>query len=190
MGSFPRRRPQNPYLNYRIFASFCSKDALTKPNMSNWIECYNLWTNIWHHVTRIPGVKDNNVQKGFSTVSIGDSLYMIGGKLCHKVFCHDEIGEVDLEVVLSSVLRYDLQNNIWSQCAPLRVPQFDFACMVCDGKIYVAGGQTMSSVGRGVSSAELYDLALDEWRLLPNIYKHLKVQVCWGDVARENPRGN
>ncbi|GKV03876.1 hypothetical protein SLEP1_g16116 [Rubroshorea leprosula] len=79
--------------------------------MSNWIECYNPWTNIWHHFTRIPGLKDNNVQKGFSTVSIGDSLYIIGGKLCHKVFCHDEIGEVDLEVVLSSVLRENPRGN-------------------------------------------------------------------------------
>lgn len=27
----------------------------------------------------------------------------------------------------------------------------------------------MSLEGRGVSSAEVYDLALDEWRLLPNM---------------------
>ncbi|KAK8627209.1 hypothetical protein V6N13_134828 [Hibiscus sabdariffa] len=160
----------SPFTNYRIYTSFCSNDLLATSNMSNWIECYDPATNSWHRVDRVPELLENHVRKDFSMVSIGDFVYIIGGRLCHKVLGDGpyEIVEVGLEI-LSSVIRYDVRNGVWSKCAPLGVPRFDFACAVCDGKIYVAGGQCTLGVARGTSSAEMYDPILDEWKPLPDM---------------------
>lgn len=151
-------------------------------NMSNWIECYDPSNNSWHRVCPIPGLIENHVRKGFAMVSIGDSIYVIGGRLCHKEVCHelDEIVEVDLEV-LSSVLRYNVGTNLWSKCAPLGLPRFDFACTVFDNKIYVAGGQCALGSARGTSSAEVYDPALDQWKSLPSMstFRYKCVGVTW-----------
>ena len=97
--------------------------------MSNWIECYDPSSNSWHRVGRILELLENHVRKGFSMASIGDSIYIIGGRLCHKAPGHDsdKIVEVDLEV-LSSVKRYDVRNGLWSKYVPLGTPRFDFAC--------------------------------------------------------------
>ncbi|XP_031267818.1 kelch-like protein 8 [Pistacia vera] len=161
---------------YRIYASFCTA------KISNWIECYDPSNNAWHRVTTIPGLIENQVLKSFSMVSIGHFIYIIGGRLCQKFPGHepDEIFEVNVEV-LQRVLRYDLVMDVWSKCAPLRVPRFDFACTVCDNKIYVAGGQSKLSSARGTSSAEVYDPALDEWKLLPNMntLRYKCVAVTW-----------
>ncbi|XP_044504122.1 kelch-like protein 8 [Mangifera indica] len=174
----PSPSPAHPSstTTHKIYASFCT--AI----ISNWIECYNPSVNVWHRVTTIPGLIENQVLKGFSMVSIGHFIYIIGGRLCQKLSGHepDEIFEVDLEV-LPRVLRYDAVNDVWSKCAPLRVPRFDFACTVCDDKIYVAGGQSKLSGACGTSSAEVYDPGLDEWKLLPNMnmLRYKCVAVTW-----------
>ena len=162
--------PEDPFTNYLIYTSFCSNDLLATSNMFNWIEYYDPSNNSWHRVSRIPELLENHVRKGFSMASIGDSIYIIGGRLCHKAPGHDTyaIVEDDLEV-LSSVIRYDVRNGLWSKCAPLGIPRFDFACTVCDNKIYVAGGQCTLGIARGTLSAEIYDLALDQWEPLPNM---------------------
>ncbi|TYG80553.1 hypothetical protein E1A91_D02G214900v1 [Gossypium mustelinum] len=169
--------------NYRIYTSFCSNDLLPTPNMSNWIECYDPNTNSWHRVCRIPELLQNHVRKDFAMVSIGDSIYIIGGRLCHKAPSHHdpyEIVQDDLEV-LSSVIRYDVCSGVWSKCAPLAIPRFDFACTVCDNKIYVAGGQCTLGVARGTSSAEVYNPTLDEWKPLPDmsVMRYKCVGVTW-----------
>ncbi|XVE49874.1 hypothetical protein DITRI_Ditri01bG0117400 [Diplodiscus trichospermus] len=150
--------------------------------MSNWIECYDPSNNSWHRVGRIPELLDNHVRKGFCMASIGDSIYIIGGRLCHKARGHDpcEIVENDLEV-LSSVIRYDIRNGVWSKCAPLGIPRFDFACTVCDNKIYVAGGQCTLGIARGTPSAEEYDPAIDEWKPLSDmsVARYKCVGVTW-----------
>ncbi|KAJ4729864.1 F-box/kelch-repeat protein [Melia azedarach] len=174
--------PENSSTVYRIYASFCSRDLSSRASMSNWIDCYSPLIHAWHRVTTIPGLVENQVLKGFSMASIGDNIYIIGGRLCHKVPGHepDDVVEVNLDV-LSWVLRYDVRNDVWSKCASLRVPRFDFACTVCDDKIYVAGGQSTFSCARGISSAEVYDPALDEWKALPemNTLRYKCVGVTW-----------
>ncbi|XVF40556.1 hypothetical protein PTKIN_Ptkin01aG0123200 [Pterospermum kingtungense] len=67
-----------------------------------------------------------------------------------------------------------LENHVlkvgpWHKCAPLGIPRYDFACAVCENKIYVAGGKSNLGSPRGISSAEVYDPALDEWTPLPNM---------------------
>lgn len=135
---------ENPPSNYSIYASFCCRDASPNTNMSIWIECYSPSINAWHRITRIPGLIENHVLKGFSMASIGDSIYIIGGRLCHKLpgHVHDEL---DLEV-RSSVLRYNVRDNEWHKCASLSTPRFDFACTVSDNKIYVAGGEVRTGM--------------------------------------------
>ncbi|KDP24172.1 hypothetical protein JCGZ_25829 [Jatropha curcas] len=186
MGSLSPQSPsqssqQNPPSNCGIFASFCSRDASpnSKTNISNWIECYNPSINAWHHVTRIPGLIENHALKDFSMVSIGNSIYIIGGRLCNKLPGHVQ-DEVDLEV-RSSVLRYSIRDKEWYKCASLKTPRFDFACTVSDNKIYVAGGKCMLTCPRGISSAEVYDPALDEWKTLPKMssLRHKCVGVTW-----------
>ncbi|OAY34096.1 F-box/kelch-repeat protein At1g16250 [Manihot esculenta] len=185
---------ENPPSNYSIYASFCCRDASPNTNMSIWIECYSPSINAWHRITRIPGLIENHVLKGFSMASIGDSIYIIGGRLCHKLpgHVHDEL---DLEV-RSSVLRYNVRDNEWHKCASLSTPRFDFACTVSDNKIYVAGGKCALACPRGISSAEVYDPALDEWKALPNMstmrYKCVgvtwqgKIHVVGGFAERDN----
>lgn len=117
--------------------------------------------------------------------AMGGSIFVIGGRLCHKMAAGNndspnDIVEVDLEV-LSSVLRYDIGDDAWFKCAPLGTPRFDFACTVCDDKIYVAGGQCALASARGVSSAEVYDPGRDTWEALPNMstLRYKCVGVTW-----------
>lgn len=178
MGSFPfpQRQPASPGLarfEHLVYVSFCLREPTANAGISNWIECYDPSNNSWSHVSLIPGVPDNHVLKGFSMVSLGDSVYVIGGRRCYKEMVHvsDELAElVDVEVeVLTTVMRYDVRTARWFECAPLGTPRSDFACMVHGDRIYVAGGQSALSSARGVSSAEVYDPNLDEWTLLPNM---------------------
>ncbi|KAA8524452.1 hypothetical protein F0562_010875 [Nyssa sinensis] len=185
MGSLPcqnRQSQENSLNDYRVYASFCPRDPAPDVNMANWIECYNPSNNSWHRTTTIPG-PDDHVLKDFAMVPMGDSIYVIGGRLCHKMTGKepgDGVVEVELEV-LSSVLRYNVHTDVWSKCAPLGTARFNFACTISDNKIYVAGGQAMLDSARGISSAEVYDPGLDQWRPLPNMstLRYKCVGVTW-----------
>ncbi|KAI6703827.1 hypothetical protein NL676_012963 [Syzygium grande] len=174
----------------RVYVSFClRRPTLTTNNISNWIECYDPSNNTWSYVSLIPGIIESHVLKGFAMVSLQDSIYIIGGRLCYKEIVHvsDELAElVDMEVeVLSAVLRYSVRTNRWSTCATLQTPRWDFACTVCDNKIYVAGGQSTSSSARGIPSAEVYDPTLDQWSSLPSMStsRYKCVGVTWNGTV-------
>lgn len=178
----PSRPPAgNPPANFKICVSYCGKDASQGTNVSNWIDCYDPQENSWSRVTTIPGLVENHALKGFSMVSIGECLYVIGGRLCEKMApaSHRETRS-ELEV-RRHVLRYNVRENMWSKCAPLSVPRFDFACAVIGGKIYVAGGKYRMCPATGMASAEVYDPALDEWQSLPDMStaRHKCVGVTW-----------
>ncbi|KAI3765609.1 hypothetical protein L2E82_15647 [Cichorium intybus] len=182
--SRPPRHQDEDSPQFRVYASFSAKNPSSDINMSNWIECYNPLTNKWRRVTSIPGLVENHVLKGFAMVIMDDFIYIIGGMLCHKEIIEgnnsDNVSEVDLEVY-QSVLRYSIKNDAWFKCKPLKVPRFDFACTVSRNKIYVAGGKCTIDSVRGVSSSEVYDPALDEWELLPNMStsRYKCVGVTW-----------
>ncbi|KAL4585123.1 hypothetical protein LXL04_009738 [Taraxacum kok-saghyz] len=179
--SRPPRGQDEDSPQFRVYASFSAKNPSVDINISNWIECYNPSTNNWLRVTSIPGLVENHVLKGFAMVILDDFIYIIGGLLCHKERNNsDDVSEVDLEVY-QSVLRYSITNDAWFKCTPLKVPRFDFACTVSRNKIYVAGGKCTIDSVRGVSSSEVYDPALDEWELLPNMSssRYKCVGVTW-----------
>lgn len=176
----PRLSSEQDYSNHQVYASFCLRESRPRSNISNWIECYNPSNNTWTHLSHIPYIIEDHVLKGFSMVSLGDSIYVIGGRLCHKERAAGEFIDMD-DDVLSLVLRYNVQSNEWFKCAALGVPRYDFACVACDNKIYVAGGKSSLVSARGISSAEVYDPALDEWTCLPSMNKlrHKCVGVTW-----------
>ncbi|XP_011043336.1 PREDICTED: kelch-like protein 5 [Populus euphratica] len=176
----PPPSPEFSPSSYRVYASFCHK------NVSNWIECYNPSSNTWSYVSSIPGLIENHVLKGFAMVTLGDSIYIIGGlqysraRPPHNFDESDEFIDLGVEV-LRSVLRYNVRSNQWSQCAPLGVPRYDFACAICENKIYVAGGKSSLDSRRGISCAEVYDPTLNVWNPLPGMstLRYKCVGVTW-----------
>ncbi|CAI0407366.1 unnamed protein product [Linum tenue] len=197
MGSVPsptrprsraRRAPaapsQPPPSDHRIYASFCNDTT------SNWIECYDPSSNGFTHMGPIPGLGPNCVLKDFAMVSLGDSIYIIGGRVVRKersMVHHvvedgtdDEFIEANLEI-RSCVLRYDVGRDRWARCGPLSQPRCCFACCVCDGRIYVAGGRFDVAGTHGVASGEVYDPARDEWSPLPDmsVMRYKCVGVTW-----------
>ncbi|KAI3977659.1 hypothetical protein MKX01_004441 [Papaver californicum] len=165
--------------------------------MPNWIAYYDPSTNTWSQVRLIPGLKENQIIKGFSMVSIGYYIFIIGGRLCKYGVLHDSQDVEGINIkVLSTIQRYDTLNDIWSTCTPLGVPRFDFARTICDNKIYVAGGQSTSGCARGIRSAEMYDPDVDLWTNLPKMttlrYKSAgvtwegKIHVVGGFAERED----
>ncbi|KAH7532919.1 uncharacterized protein LOC107416750 [Ziziphus jujuba] len=189
MGSLspPRPRPNqqsSPPSGFQIFMSFCAKQPPSSSNdmSSNWITRYDPSNNAWERLTSIPGLLHNHVLKDFSMVSIADSVFVVGGRLYRKVFgSGQDTDDDDTGEVRSTVLRYDVRNDSWSRCAPMRVARFDFACTVYDDKIYVAGGKTTVDCTGGLSSAEVYDPALDQWKAMPSLTtgRHKCVGVTW-----------
>lgn len=167
---------ESPADGSHIYASFCSR------RMPNWLESFSPADNSWRRVGAIPGIPEHHFLKGFTMVSLGDCVYVVGGRLCRKESeaVDDDPIEVELSV-RSEVLRYNVVSRDWSTCASLLVPRFDFACAACDGKIYVAGGQCMLSSGRGTSAAEAYDPMQDQWDPLPNMrtLRYKCVGVTW-----------
>ncbi|XWS19549.1 hypothetical protein CRYUN_Cryun31cG0025000 [Craigia yunnanensis] len=170
---------------YRVVVAFCPKEAGPNTNIFNCIQCYNPSNNTWSHVSIIPDLLENHVLKGFVMVSLGESIYIIGGRLWNKRRPQnssesDELVDVGVEVS-PLVFRYNVQLDQWSKCAPLRISRYDFACVVCDNKIYVAGGKSNLASARGISAAEVYDPALDEWTSLPSMstLRYKCVGVTW-----------
>lgn len=172
---------------HMIYAAFCLREAAPGPGKKapNWIACYNPSSKKWSHVSSIPDIMDGHVLKGFSMVAYRNYILIIGGKLCKKEMHHvsDDLADlVDTEArLVSSVFSYDVSTGEWSNRAPLRTPRSDFACTLCDDKIYVAGGQSDPYSARGISLAEVYDLSVDEWSPLPNMYalRFKCVGVTW-----------
>nr|GMD05248.1 kelch-like protein 8 [Ipomoea batatas] len=181
----PSRLPENSMSSKRcIFASFCSNDPAGH-DVSNWIACYNPSENTLSFVSRIPDLIENHVLKDFAMVSIGDSIYIIGGRLCSKdraenVDGSEEFYDVDVKI-LPSVYNYNTISRQWSKCAPLNVPRYNFACTIWDNKIYVAGGQSTLGSARAISSAEVYDPVLDRWVPLQDMTRkrYKCVGVTW-----------
>ncbi|KAL2495031.1 kelch-like protein 1 [Forsythia ovata] len=170
-----------------IYVVFCARESENSTNFTSWISCFDPCTNTWSRVSSIPGLRENHVLKDFATTSVGDSIFIIGGRLCRKernILSNnnglDEFSEREVQV-LSTVLRYNIKSDEWSYCAPLNVPRYNFACTVCDDKIYVAGGQYELVNAHSTSSVEVYNPSLDEWTSLPNMNKlrYKSVGVTW-----------
>ncbi|KAE7995610.1 hypothetical protein FH972_000386 [Carpinus fangiana] len=193
MGSLPsppqsaiQPPPPSPPSSYQVYASFCQWQQGPNTYICNRIECYSPSNNTWSYATSIPGITDNHFLKGFAVVSLGDHVFIIGGKQCYKqrvpgLLDPDEYVDKDVKIQ-SSVWRYSVRSNQWFTCVPLRTPRCDFAFSVCENKIYVAGGQSDLACARGVASTEVYDPLLDIWTPLADMA--IRRYMCvGGDLA-------
>ncbi|XP_062095246.1 uncharacterized protein LOC133801115 [Humulus lupulus] len=171
----------------RVYLAFRFREPKPDVNMSDiMIYCYDIANNSWSFVTLIPCLIENHGLKDFAMVSLGDSIYVIGGKIFHQKKAStsenesNSHGEED-DNVSSSVLRYNVCANQWSKCASLATPRYDFAYTVCESKIYVAGGKSTLNSAVGVSSAEVYDPNLNKWIHLPDMstLRYKCVAVTW-----------
>lgn len=177
MGSLSSAPPPSSRSQY-IYLVFSSKQPDRKSS-SNWISRFDPHNNTWSFVTSIPGLPENQVLKNFAITSIGDSIYIIGGVLCRRD-ADPAVPDSEIEV-RRDVLRYNVRSNQWSTCASLNLPRYNFACTVCNNKIYVAGGQYELASARGTSSVEAYDPAAEEWTNLPDMMRrrYKCVGVTW-----------
>ncbi|OAY78571.1 kelch-like protein 21 [Ananas comosus] len=184
MGSLPGRRPTNT--NFRIYACFCRRGS----PLSTQLESYDPSNHTWRRIGPIPGIPETSVLKGFALISLGDCVYVIGGRLCQRSEPgrdgDADVDPVEVDVaVRTEVLRYNIRTEEWSSCAQLIAPRFDFACAACDGKIYAAGGQCMlsavSGAHRWTATAEVYDPSRDQWAALPDMStpRYKCVAVTW-----------
>ncbi|KAH6775331.1 hypothetical protein C2S52_012892 [Perilla frutescens var. hirtella] len=189
--------------NHRIYVPFCDRNSNSN-NASTFIDCYTPQANLWHRVTSIPASGENLVLKDFAMVAVGPHIYVLGGRVCinpadHGSSSPSAAASQDQEIrprVVAWVRRYDVEADAWEMCKPMSEARFSFACTVCDGKIYVAGGQSSLGRARGISSSEVYDPALDQWRSLAKMsrmrYKCVgvtwkgKIHVVGGFVGGEN----
>ncbi|KAI3456287.1 hypothetical protein Pfo_012950 [Paulownia fortunei] len=179
--------PPPPPSCHQIYLVFCSKEPDQNTNFSNWIARFDPCNNTWSYVTSIPGLVQNHALKDFAMTSAGDSIYIIGGRLCRKdrnvsrsLSGSDEFSEAEVQV-RPDVLCYNISSDRWSVCAPLSLPRYNFACTVCDNKIYVAGGQYEVASARSTSSVEEYDPTVNEWTQLPDMrrLRYKCVGVTW-----------
>ncbi|KAF8689958.1 hypothetical protein HU200_041593 [Digitaria exilis] len=160
-------------VSVRIYACFAH-------GSSNILECYEPGANTWRRVGPLPGIPDGHILKGFAVVALGESVYVIGGRLCKRE--HGGAADADIDVgVRADVLRYDVRRGEWQNCAPLLVPRFDFACAPCRGRICVAGGQCSLSGARGTAAAEVYEEEKGQWSALPDMstLRYKCVGVTW-----------
>ncbi|KAK1327097.1 hypothetical protein QJS10_CPA01g02323 [Acorus calamus] len=160
----PRANPAATSASFRIYAAFYNKDPTNPSDFSStWIQSYNpsdTWTG---PRVPIPGLPHDQVLKDFSMVSLADHLYIIGGHLSPRRRPTPDSPDADLSVVVARVLRYSVNINEWSECAPMGTPRFSLVrggLRPGDGFVGAAAEH-----GRG------------------------EVQVRRGDVAREVPRG-
>ncbi|EFJ31407.1 hypothetical protein SELMODRAFT_87207, partial [Selaginella moellendorffii] len=138
---------------------------------SSWLEAYDPVENVWHDIGTIPSTNPGEVLKCFAMVHIKERLFIIGGKISSK-----DGGDL---YTSRKVRALNTITGKWSQCASMSVPRVDFACTVCNGVIYVAGGRTGLRHERGIDLAEAYVPAQNAWIPLPamNIARYKCVGV-------------
>lgn len=130
-----------------------------------WLEAYDPGINLWHSLGPVPGLPERHTLKGFAFVALAHKLYAVGGRLTR-----DDHGiNMQEEVIRKEVLAFDCTTREWSQCASMSIPRVNFACTVCSGRIYVAGGRSTPGQEKGVSSAEVYIPEENYWVPLPGM---------------------
>ncbi|KAJ6925774.1 kelch-like protein 8 [Populus alba x Populus x berolinensis] len=116
-------------------------------------------------------------------VTLGDSIYIIGGLLCRRVQAPNSIDEsdefIDVGVeVLPSVLRYNCTLNAWSPLPSMSTLRYKSVGVTWRGKIHVVGGFAMRRDSDKTvpfiterSSAEVYDPRTGKWDLVTGMWQ-------------------
>uniref|UniRef100_A0A0D9VMD0 Uncharacterized protein n=1 Tax=Leersia perrieri TaxID=77586 RepID=A0A0D9VMD0_9ORYZ len=135
-----------------IYACFANGDG------SNTLECYEPGANTWRRVGEVPGVPAGHVLKGFGIVSLGDFVYVIGGRLCRGGGGDDT--DVAVRGDVARTLRYKCAGVTWH------------------GRFHVIGGFASAAAAAGEassalerSSAEVFDCGRGEWEIIPGMWQ-------------------
>ncbi|KAK1329303.1 hypothetical protein QTO34_011484 [Cnephaeus nilssonii] len=111
------------------------------PNIDDWIPVPELRTN-----------RCNAGRHQSAVCELGGYLYIIGG--AESWNC------------LSTVERYNPENNTWTLIAPMNVARRGAGVAVLDGKLFVGGGFDGS---HAISCVEMYDPTRNEWKMIGNM---------------------
>ncbi|KAK9106765.1 hypothetical protein Syun_022776 [Stephania yunnanensis] len=156
------------YSSFKASEGWCGNwlFVLTEADNNEWI-AYDPEANWWHSLPRIPRPKHQWNHFGFACVCVSQKFLVIGGYYapCNLQF---QQGPNQRHVVTNDVLQFDPFKKQWSRVASMHSPRSHFACSVVNGKVYVAGGRTLSNA-EGLSLAEVYDPQKDRWEELPSM---------------------
>lgn len=104
--------------------------------------------NISEYKTEIKGSLAIDAISDYTTASIGDNIYIIGG--------YDGNAELD------TVRMFNTKTNEWTTKEPLNSSRRGATAVTVDNKIYVMGG---FSYGLAENSFEIYDPTTDRWEI-------------------------
>lgn len=113
------------------------------------VQVYDIATDSWSLTTPLPVALNHTV-----SASVRGKLYVIGG----------QSGTGGNGPFVNTVYEFDPARATWTTRAPMPTERGGGACVVIDGKIYVAGGRPP----RGNDFA-VYDPATDTWQRLPDL---------------------
>uniref|UniRef100_A0A4W3I8I9 Attractin like 1 n=1 Tax=Callorhinchus milii TaxID=7868 RepID=A0A4W3I8I9_CALMI len=138
----------------------------------NSVQEYNIKTNSW----LVPETKGAMVQGGYGHSSIYDtmtkSIYVHGG---YKVFTSNKYGLVD------DLYKYTVNTRTWTILKESGLARYLHSAVIVSGVMLVFGGNTHNdtslSNGAKCFSADFlaYDIACDEWEVLPKPNLHRDV---------------
>lgn len=151
-----------PYQFVRVGSSFfmCSNkktDAFGKKHTKN----------PWKYF----GVDMPTPRASFGCIQSKGKAYCIGGIVAHRVYDSDSHSWPTQATVFDKLEIYDVENNTWSQGAPL--PRKAYEVMVCvddvNDKIYVFGGKGALDLWQNDSVSteiDVYDIRTNTWSIL------------------------
>ncbi|KAL3860054.1 hypothetical protein ACJMK2_010226 [Sinanodonta woodiana] len=99
----------------------------------------------WYELTSM-----TEARKDFVMVAVGKTLYAVAGQ--------------DENLVMCTVERFDIATNEWDVRASMNYSVYGHAGAVCNGKIYVSGGQRFDGC---CNDLEVFDPEMDMWEKLP-----------------------
>ena len=120
----------------------------TSQGRSQALYAYDPSTRVWTSRAPYPGTARDHV----GIAAAAQSLYILGGIVAWPA------------PAVSTVQRYDVVANTWTEVAPLPLPRGSMAVAPINGKIYAAGGLRD---GAAVSDFTVYDPAANVWQTLP-----------------------
>src|SRR2546428_1775930 len=100
----------------------------------------------------------NVARAGLAIATVGNSIYAIGGRTSPGGPCTGG--------AMSSVERYDIDQNVWTQVSPMPFPLSDRAAATVGGKIYVFGGCS-GNFPIFTNETDVYDPVTDTWSTSP-----------------------
>ena len=104
------------------------------------VEIYDVASDTWRPGPPIP------TQRGwFGAARIGDEIYACGGKRVRTEEEKQQTGDDYHFEIRDSVEVLNLKTQTWSVAAPLSKPRAGLVAVVCKGKIYAVGGNSMNA---------------------------------------------